>query len=447
MKELTCPIPALSPKAGWKALKALINQRSLLAALEALHAHIGNAFRITLPAFQPVVLVGPENSRPILVTQREKFNWRTENDPVTKLLRRGLLVEDSESHHCLRNLMSRPFHRRQVQSHISEMGRCTDIVIENWQDGQQLDMLVEMRRAALLILMRTLFGVEFQADMEHMWRPILRAIDYISPGLWLLWKDVPRFGFNQPLKELDDYLYDLIRVRRETVGKDLETSDIDDLLTHLIKTPHMTNNLIRDQLLTMLIAGHDTSTAMLSWALYLLGRHPQSMAKVQAEIDTALAGSQPNQNNIDNLPYLDQVIKETLRLYPPIHIGSRRAAEELTVNGHQIPVGTRVMYSIYLAHRDPKYWPDPAVFRPERFVLNNYAEKQPPFTYLPFGGGPRNCIGATFAQIEARVVLSRILQQFSLHLLNQDVRMHMGATLEPRPGVHMRVNRRRVHHD
>jgi cytochrome P450 len=204
----------------------------------------------------------------------------------------------------------------------------------------------------------------------------------------------------------------------------------------------MSDSLIRDQLLTMLIAGHDTSTAMLSWTLYLLGRYPDAMQKLQAEVDEILADDEPNQENMENLPYLDQVIKETLRLYPPIHVSNRRASEDLVVNGYEVPQGTRVMYSIYLSHRDPKYWPEAAEFRPERFDLNNREEKQPPFTYLPFGGGPRNCIGAAFAQVEARVVISRLLQQFSLELLEQDVHTHMGATLEPRPGVRMRVTRR-----
>ncbi len=442
MEESTCPIPTPSSEAGWEALKALVGERSLLAALEAMHTHVGDAFRITLPAFQPAVFVGPDSSRPILVGQRDSFKWRNETDPVTDLLQHGLLVEDGESHQCLRDIMNPPLHRRQVQLHVDGMSRYTDIVLDRWQDGQQLDMLVEMRKVALLILMGSLFGVEFEADMERMWAPILKSIDYISPGIWLVWANAPRFGYERPLRALDEYLFSLIQARREAVGVGQAMADDDDLLTRLVKTAEMSDSLIRDQLLTMLIAGHDTSTAMLSWALYLLGRHPDILDKVQAEVDAGLGQASPNRDNIDKLPFLDQVIKETLRLYPPIHIGNRRTAEDLVINGYEVPEGTRVMYSIYLAHRDPKYWTDAADFRPERFELGNKAAKQPPFTYLPFGGGPRNCIGAAFAQIEARVVLARILQQFSLELIDKDVKTHMGATLEPRPGVQMRVSRR-----
>ncbi len=150
----------------------------------------------------------------------------------------------------------------------------------------------------------------------------------------------------------------------------------------------------------------------------------------------------PSQDEISHLAYTDQVIKEALRLYPPIHVGNRRADTDVTVQGYDVPEGTRVMYSIYLSHRDKNHWENPTEFCPARFDRNS-EDKQPPFTYVPFGGGPRNCIGAAFAQIEAKVVISRLLQTFDFELLNGDeIKPHMGATLEPRPGVTMRVTRR-----
>jgi cytochrome P450 len=139
---------------------------------------------------------------------------------------------------------------------------------------------------------------------------------------------------------------------------------------------------------------------------------------------------------------MDQVIKEALRLYPPIHVANRRAATDVTIQGYHVPADTRVMASIYLSHRDPAYWPDPEAFCPARFD-HQAAGKQPPFTYVPFGGGPRNCIGAAFAQVESKVVLARLLQTFDFDLLNgPEIRPYMGATLEPRPGVKMRLRRR-----
>jgi cytochrome P450 len=240
---------------------------------------------------------------------------------------------------------------------------------------------------------------------------------------------------------MDDYLYAIIHQRRAQLAESDAAPDPSDLLGTLIATPGMTDDLIRDQLLTMLIAGHDTSTALLSWVLYLLGMHPETLAKLQQEVDTVIGAqaTPPTADQLNELHLLEQVLKETLRLYPPIHIGNRRATEDMPICGYHVPEGTRVMYSIYLSHRDKEYWQDPDSFCPARFERGK-EEKTPPLTYVPFGGGPRTCIGATFAQVEARAVLARLLQRFDFELLNGDkIQPHMGATLEPRPGVLMRV--------
>jgi cytochrome P450 len=192
----------------------------------------------------------------------------------------------------------------------------------------------------------------------------------------------------------------------------------------------------------MLIAGHDTSTALLAWALHLLVKHPAEMARVKAEVDANLGLEAPTVESVSRLSRLDLVIKETLRLYPPIHVGNRIVGKDTNVAGYELTAGTRAMVSIYLSHRDERYWREPEEFRPERFARGE--ERPPAFTYIPFGGGPRNCIGASFAQVEAKVVLARILQRFSLKDTGREVHPYMGATLEPRPGVFTSVLRRRV---
>lgn len=422
--------------AGLEILRSLIKQRSILAGLQAMHTHLGDVFQITLPGFSPVVLVGPEANRFVLVSERDKFLWRNEKDPVTRLLRHGLLVEDHERHACLRERMEPLLYRRNALTQVEGMNHYTDQILDSWGDGEQRDMLVEMRRVALLILMGTMFKVDFLNDMARLWRPILRSIDFISPGGWIVWPGMPRFGYKRPLQELDDYLYHIIRARRQDVG------EADDLLGALVSTPGMDDDLIRDQLLTMLIAGHDTSTALLAWALYLLGRHPQIMTRAQVEVDAVFGKNPPQEANLSELRLLDWVIKEALRLYPPIHVGNRLAATDLQVQGYDIAAGQRIMYSIYLSHRHPEHWHQAPCFQPQRFDRRE-TRKRPPLTYVPFGGGPRNCIGAGFALIEARVVLARILQRFELKLAPAKVHPHMGATLEPRPGVMMFVRRRR----
>jgi cytochrome P450 len=187
--------------------------------------------------------------------------------------------------------------------------------------------------------------------------------------------------------------------------------------------------LIRDQLLTMLIAGHDTATALLAWALVTLAQHPTVQEQARTEVAQVLAGEPPTAGTIPGLEYAEQIIKETLRLYPPIHVANRRAARDLAFDGHCIAADTRVLFSIFITHRHPAYWDEPARFDPSRF---GPAARSPlPFTYLPFGGGPRFCIGTALARIEARVVLARLLQRYAFELLPGRITLRMGATLEP----------------
>lgn len=436
------PLPVAGPETGLKVLRGLARERSLLAALEIMREEVGPAFQITLPGFRPAVLVGPEHNRAIMVTEREHFRWRSPSDPVTRLLRHGVLVEDGEAHDRLRAHMDPVLQKPQVIRHIPAMLAYTDRVLDEWPDGSVQDMLVQMRRLALLIFMGALLDVEFGPDLERMWAPILRSIKYISPGLWIVWPNMPRPGYERALAQMDDYLYGLIRERRQALARRDETDaqPTTDLLTHLVQIPEMSDDLIRDQLLTMLIAGHDTSTALLAWALYLLGQHPDVMARARREVDGSVGDGPLDLEAINSLYFLDAVIKETLRLYPPIHVGNRFVAEDMGISGYDLQAGARVMASIYLSHRDERYWEEPEVFRPERFERG--AERPPAFTYVPFGAGPRACIGAAFAQVEAKVVLGRILQRFHLEDVGRPVKAYMGATLEPHPGVFLRVQRR-----
>jgi cytochrome P450 len=264
---------------------------------------------------------------------------------------------------------------------------------------------------------------------------VIDTIRFISPGIWMFWRNAPRPQYLRSIRRMDDYLNGLIAERRLVL--DERADEPVDLLGVLIASG-MQDNLIRDQLLTMLIAGHDTSTALLAWTLYLLGSHPWALSKAKQEARTVLADTQPDLSHFNQLTFLGQVIEEALRLYPPIHLGSRLAARNLEYEGYSIPAGQRVIYSIYLTQRHPDFWPDPDRFDPERHIPGTH---KPPYAWLPFGGGPRNCIGAAFGQVEARLVLARILQQVNLELADLHVHPHMGATLEPSPAVRMRVSR------
>lgn len=428
-------IPRPTGEAAWQALQRWIKTQDVLAALESVHHTLGDVFELPLPGFNAVMLVGPEANRFVLVDERENLRWRAERDPVTRLLRHGVLVEDGAAHDELRRQMNPALHRKVIDGYMELMGRSSDLVIDAWGDTSTVDMLVEMRKVALLILTGTLFQEDFTPHLRPLWQSILRTIQYISPGPWLIWPEIPRLGYHRAIRRLDDYIYRLIAERRANF------SGSSDLLGALIGAG-MDDAMIRDQLLTILIAGHDTSTALLAWTLYLLAIHPNVQAQVHEEVERVLGGREPTSNEVGQLLYLDQVIKETLRLYPPIHLGSRIAATDLTFQDYFFPTGTRILYSIYLSHRHESFWPDPARFDPDRFAPDE-VRRRPPYLYLPFGGGPRNCIGMAFAQVEAKVILARLLQKYQLDFAAHPARPHMGATLEPHPGVRITVRRRR----
>jgi len=410
----------ITPQLGFSALRAYFKEGSPLGPLKVMAKHIGRFFQIPMPMFHPFVVFGPEANRKVLVTERQKVLWRNP-DPVTDLLRRGVLVVDGEEHEHYRKLMEPSLQPGKLPDYAEMMIAQTDRVTSAWHNGETIDMLVEGRKIALLIIMQALFSVDAWEDLPAIWTPILKAIEYISPGPWIFWRKIPRPGFRKHLKQLEEYLYRIIRDRRAAPAKH-------DLLQHLMDAG-LDDDRIRDQMLTILIAGHDTSTALLAWTFVLLGQHPDVQTQLIYEIDA-----------MNKSPVLDQVIKESLRLYPPIHIGNRIVADELDFDGKIIPSGERMFYSIYLTHRDPAVWDNADQFCPERF---SHGRNTPPFAYIPFGGGPRSCIGSAFGQAEARLVITRLLNTFSFEFMNANqIRAHMGATLEPRPGVLMKVYKR-----
>ncbi len=419
--------PTINSSTGLSALKEMIGSRSLLGALSVMHRNLGSIFRIPISSFSPVVLAGPEASRFALVEMRKHLGWRNDSDPVTGLLRHGVLVTDGEEHDQLRHQIMPALHKQKVQGYIGKMWQRTEQVIAGWKAGKTYDMLVEMRRIALLIVMDTLFDVDSSADLDSLIPVILQVLKFISPGLWLL--GIPRRKYDQTIARMNAYLDGLIQTRRE------HPTGGEDLLSSMIHSG-MEAGLIRDQMLTLLIAGHDTSTALLAWTLYEIGNHPQVQEGLFKETESLPADFPPSAEQVASLSYFEQVINEVLRLYPPIHVGNRVAENDLPVCGYEIPRGERVMVSYYATHHDEQQWPEPEKFDPTRFAPG---ENHAPYSFLPFGGGPRNCLGANFARVEAVVILARLLQRYRFDLQNKRVRLHMGATLEPQPGVFMKV--------
>ncbi|MGA9532067.1 MAG: cytochrome P450 [Anaerolineales bacterium] len=435
MENTGAPIPTPDGRAGLRALRALLRTRSMLESLRALHGELGEIFQIEAGGFRPIVMAGPEAAHFVLVEARESLSWRPPDDPVSSLLRRGLLVTDGKEHDHGRQALSPPLHKKQLNSYIEDIRSAADWVMDHWKDGAEVDMLIEMRRLALLALSDTLFDYDLRPVLDRLVPAIEKTVDFISPGAWLLSARLPRWGFERSIRVVNDLLDEMIESRRASAGS------VQDMIGGLIAAYGLDNDRIRDQLLTILIAGHDTSTAALSWTLHLLGEHPAVLNQVVNEVDRVVSEHGVGPAALDQLVFLDQIIAESLRLYPPIHLGNRIARSDLDYKGYLIPTGSRVIYSIYLTQRDPTHWPEPDRFDPGRFSLEN-KRNRPAYAYLPFGGGPRNCIGMAFAQLELKVVLSQLLLRFSIESCGGKVRPRMGATLEPSPAVRLRIRAR-----
>lgn len=413
----------------------MTRERSALAALSVIQRELGSIFEVRALGFNPIVLSGPDACHWVLVDARADLLWRMESDPITQLLSHGLLVEDGTAHNDMREALGPSLHRRMVEHSVAAMIRRTDQVIHTWAEGATVDLLVESRRIALLVLFDALFDIEHTPDMPPLWTPLLKMVDYIAPGFWMFWSGVPRPGYKGAIAQWNTYFANVIAARRAELDRSPDRSDMLSLLIQL----NLPDSMIRDQLMTMLIAGHDTVTALLGWTFYLLGKHDDVQQRCITEMENVLGDEAPTPESLAQLKYTQQVLDETLRLYPPAHLGSRKAARDLEFNGYHIPKNRRVVYSIYLTQRDPIVWPEPDRFDPDRFSPGH---RIAPYTFLPFGGGKRNCIGTYFAQIEARAVVARILQRVTLKAVPVKTHIHMGATIEPRPGVPVIIKKR-----
>ncbi len=349
-------VPGLNSSAGLSALRGLLSPQNLLGSLSAMGRKLGPIFQLRLPRFSPFVLSGSEAAHFTLVEGRNLFHWRNETDPVTSLLRHGVLVEDGQAHDDLRRQIMPALHRKQVEGYIEKMWKWSHAVTISWQPVTTYNMLVEMRRLALLIVMDTLFAIDMTPDLDRILPAILDILKFISPGVWLL--GARRKNFTKSIAAVNAYLEGLIHQRQS------QSLGTENLLDQLISNG-MEVGLIRDQMLTLLIAGHDTSTALLAWALYLIGKYPDIQSRLAKEAGLLPPDQPPSIEQVSSLGYYEQVINETLRLYPPIHVGNRVTQADLSVCGYTVPQDSRVMLSYYSIHHDENHWPEPEQFDPE----------------------------------------------------------------------------------
>lgn len=406
------------------------------------------AFRLGLI---PMVLINhPDFIKDVLVTHHQKFVKGLGLQRAKRLLGNGLLTSEGEFHKRERRLIQPVFHREAILSYGETMVAFTSRMCDGWASGREVDIAEDMRRLTLAIVANALFSADVEQDSADVGEALNTAVELFQLGMPL---QLANLLYHLPLPamrrlkqaqaRLDAIISRIIEEHRASGGRRR------DVLTMLLEAQDvegngemMTDRQVRDEVLTLFLAGHETTALALTWTWYLLSQHPAAEAKLYEEVDRVLDNRLPTVADIPNLPYTRMVFTESLRCYPPAWIISRMAMVDHRIDDHFIPAHTHVLVSPYLMHRDQRFFSDPMQFRPERWELEA-ARAQPPFTFLPFGAGPRNCIGESFAWMEGILVLTTIAQRWRLRLVpDHPVEFEPRITLRPKYGVRMVVDRR-----
>ncbi len=424
--------------------------RDPLPILLGAYEEFGPIFTLRLLHTQVVFMLGPEANHYVTVSHPENFHWRESSfGDLIPLLGDGLLTIDDAYHDHARATMMPAFHRQQVAASLEAMIEEAGPAVDRLRDGEIVDVYEWMRGLAMRIAMRALLGLDPDeagkgaAAAEH----FERALEFYGIDFALRFLRGPGSPWRKMLASrqvLDRIVFDEIAQRRR--HPDSERMDVLSLLLGVRDESGegFADKEVRDQLMTLMFAGHDTSTSTLTFMMYELARRPDVIEKLQEEQDRVLGGEAPDIDKLEReMPYLDMVLDEVLRLYPPAWIGPRRAVREFEFDGHTVPDGAYLNYCSWASHRIPEFFPDPEAFRPERFAPDRKAAL-PRGAYVPFGGGRRICIGKRFGQIEVKLVATMLLQRLRLDLLpGRTMTVRQMPTLSPKGGLRMRVDPRR----
>jgi cytochrome P450 len=377
----------------------------------------------------------PEYVKHVLVRNGRNYNKDTHLNKymLKSVTGQGLLTSEPPLWRKQRRLIQPAFHRHNLVKFVDLMWNATNQMLARLQiyadTGEPFDMAEEMMQLALDIVSRALFGYNISAQAAAVGKAVSTLVEIGKPK---------RRRFQETLQFLDEVVFTIIDERRQQ-----PENGRDDLLNMLLEARYeesgegMSDQQIRDEVMSLLIAGHETTANTLSWMWYLLGKYPQVAKQVEAEIERVLNGRFPTLTDFPNLTYSNKVIKESLRLYPSAWSISRRALAEDNIDGYHIPARAIVALSPYTLHRHPAFWPDPERFDPERFTPQQENGRHR-YAYIPFGGGVRKCIGDQFALMESMIVLPMTLQRFKLHLVDDHpVEGHALVTLRPKYGILM----------
>jgi cytochrome P450 len=419
-------------------------RRDPISFLLNLTREYGDAAYFRLAGQQMYFFNHPDLIREVLVTQQARFRKSRVLQRAKVLLGEGLLTSHGPVHLRQRRLIQPAFHHDRLVRYASVMTDAAQRVSDRWQDGATLDVSSEMMRLTLDVVARTLFSAEMDvqaAEIGAAMTDVLELFETILLPFSELLEKLPLPAsrrFRAARERLDAIIFRLIEERR--AGGE----DRGDLLSMLILVQDeagdgagMTNQQVRDEALTLFLAGHETTANALTWAWYLLSQKPEAERRLHAELDAALHGRAPEFDDLPRLRYTEMVLAESMRLYPPAWAIARMALEDCQIGDYAVPKDAIVVMSQYIMHRNPRYWPEAERFDPERF-LPEALEARPKFAYFPFGGGPRVCIGERFAWMEGVLALATLAQRWRLRLAEgHAVAIRPLITLRPRFGMKM----------
>jgi cytochrome P450 len=390
----------------------------------------------------------PNLIRDVLVDKADKFHKpRLVKRGLRPTAGDGLLTSDGALWKRQRKLIQPAFQHDRLPAYASVMVAQAQSMMDSYREGEVRDITADMGVLTLGIVVKCLFGADLPSQVRDISRPMLAVLDAANERLnsvlrtsWF--PTIRNLREKRAIAELDAILQLLIRTRR--AGKEIHG----DLLSVLLAAAdeesgvRMSDQQLRDELMTLFGAGHETTALALTWTWYLLSRHPGVKAKLEEELDLVLAGRPPSVSDLPRLPYTEMVIREALRLYPPAPGFAREPIEDVTIGGYEVPKGSLITISPYVLHHDPRFFSDPERFDPDRFG-RAWEERIPRYAYLPFGGGPRVCIGNGFAMMEMRLILATVAQHYKLSMEpDEAIRPIQLVTLRPSGPVRMKIERR-----
>ena len=409
----------------------------------------GDVVPVRLGPSRGLLVYHPDAIEEVLVARNRDFIKSPGIRFLRGLLGDGLLLSEGDLWLRQRRLMQPAFHRQRIAGYGEVMASFAARHVAGWRDGAVVDAHAEMMTVTRDIVAKTLFGADVSDEADAIAGASRVIMEYYGERLGSLlqllpmWLPTPaNLSVRRAIRRLDTVVYAMIAARRRA------PEDRGDLLSILLQAQdaddgsRMTDTQVRDEVMTLFLAGHETTAVALSWTWYLLAQHPEAEARLAAELRTVLDGRPPTVGDLASLRYVDMVVTESMRLYPPGYAIGRQVARATDVAGQPLAAGDVVILPTWMVHRDPRWFDEPAAFRPERWA-DDALRRLPRFAYFPFGGGPRQCIGNSFATMEAVLILATIAQHFRLTLEpGQRVTPKPYITLRPVPGIRMRLERR-----